>query len=303
MITRSTDPRPAALECERRPNVQMKSVTGRGYFSFSEVSSFQRCPLQWKYRYIDGAEPEQISAALVLGSGVHAAIEHHFQQIMEVGALPSLDELLQVFDGSWDKETKDLPVTYPRGQDCETIRSTAERMIEQFMTSPHADPGGEIVGIEESFRVVLADDLPDLMGRIDMVTRQGNELCITDFKTARSMWSPSTAQDNADQLTLYSVGIQDLARTLSEDTTIALRFVVVTKTKEVKIESLPVKADPDRLNRTVLTVRNVVTAMKHASKTGAIYPSPSQFNCATCPYKQRCRSWHKDTISDAKSVH
>ena len=292
MITRSTSSHPTALESERNPKEQMKAVTGRGYFSFSEVSSFQRCPLQWKYRYIDGVQPEQINAALVLGSGVHAAIEHHFQQIMEVGALPSLDELLEVFDGCWDKEIKDLPVTYPRGQDRETIRSTAGRMIEQFMASPHAQPDGEIVGIEESFRVVLADDLPDLMGCVDMVTRRGNELCITDFKTARSMWSPNTAQENADQLTLYSVGMQDLARTLSDDATIALRFVVITKTKDVKIESLPVKADPDRLNRTVLTVRNVVASMKHASKTGAIYPSPSQFNCATCPYKRRCKIWH-----------
>lgn len=294
MITRSIGSHPTALKEERSPNEQMKAVTGRGYFSFSEVSTFQRCPLQWKYRYIDGVEPEQISAALVLGSGVHAAIEHHFQQIMQVGALPSLGELLEVFDRCWGKEVKDLPVTYPRGHDRETIRLTAERMLEQFIASPHAQPDGEIVGIEESFRVVLAEDLPDLMGRIDMVTRQGNELCITDFKTARSMWSPSTAQENADQLTLYSVGMQDLARTLSEDATIALRFVVVTKTKEVKIESLPVKANPDRLSRSVLTVRNVVSAMHHASETGAIYPSPSQFNCATCPYKRRCEKWHLD---------
>lgn len=302
MIMRSTNPHPTALEGKRSPNEQMKSVTGRGFISFSEVSSFQRCPLQWKYRYVDGVEPEQISAALVLGSGVHAAIEHHFQQIMQAGVLPSLEELLQVFDGCWDKEVKDLPVTYPRGQGRETIRATAERMIERFIASPHAQPEGEIVGIEESFRVVLADDLPDLMGRIDMVTRRGNELCITDFKTARSMWSPNTAQENADQLTLYSVGMQDLACTLSDEATIALRFVVVTKTKEVKIESLPVKTDPERLRRTVLTVRNVVAAMQHASKTGTIYPSPSQFNCATCSYKHRCRSWHKD-LNCKKLVH
>lgn len=126
-----------------------------------------------------------------------------------------------------------------------------------------------------------------------MVTWQGNELLITDFKTARCMWAPETAQENADQLMLYSVGMQDLARTLNDDAKIALRFVIVTKTKEVRIESLPVQMDPDRLSRTRLTVRNVVATMQQASRSNTTYPSPSQFNCATCPFKQWCEAWHE----------
>ncbi len=284
MIARSTYPHHATSGSEPSPNQKMKAVTGRDYISHSEVAAFQKCPLQWKFRYVDKAEPEEISAALILGSGVHAAIEHHFQQIMQSGVLPTLDELLQVFDACWDREAKSLPVTYPKGQDRAAIRATAERMIEQFIASPHSVPEGELVGIEESFRVILAEDLPDLMGRIDVVTWRDNELLITDYKTARSMWAPDTAQENADQLMLYSIGMQDLARTLSEDAKIALRFVIVTKTKEVKIESLSVKLDQDRLHRTRLTVRNVVAAMQNASKAGTIYPSPSQYNCSTCPY-------------------
>ncbi len=292
MIARSTYPRQTNRTSQPSPNQVMEAITGRDYVTYSQVATYQKCPLQWKFRYVDGAEPEEVSAALLLGSGVHAAIEHHFQQIMQAGVLPSIDELLRVFDACWDKEINALPVTYPKGQDRVTVRATAQRMIEQFMASPHAVPEGQIVGIEETFRVVLADDLPDLMGRIDVVTWLGNELLITDYKTARSMWAPDTAQENADQLMLYSVGMQDLARTLSDDAKIALRFVIVTKTKEVKIESLPVKLDPDRLHRTRLTVRSVVAAMQHASKTESVYPSPSQFNCATCPYGRRCASWH-----------
>jgi putative RecB family exonuclease len=274
------------------PGERQQAITGRDYISYSEVASYQRCPLQWKFRYVDDAEPEQISAALILGSGVHAAIEYHFQQLMQAGEVPAIDDLLQVFDTCWGKEAQQLPVTFPKGQDRDTIRVTAERMIQQFLESPHAIPDGQLVGIEENFRVVLADDLPTLLGRIDVVTWDGNELLITDYKTARSMWSPTTAQENAEQLMLYSAGMQDLAKTLSDDAKIALRFVIVTKTKSVKIESLPVKLENDRLNRTRVTVRNVVASMQQASRAGTIYPSPSQFNCATCPYKQRCEGWH-----------
>jgi len=140
---------------------------------------------------------------------------------------------------------------------------------------------------------MLAEDLPHLMGRVDVITWRDNELLIADYKTARSMWTAETAQENADQLMLYSVGMQGLAKTLSDQARGALRFVVLTKAKEPKIASLPVEHDPDRLNRTRLTVRNVVAAMQHASQTDTIYPSPSQMNCATCPFKQRCAAWHR----------
>lgn len=275
------------------PNQRMKAITGRDYVTYSEVATFQKCPLQWKFRYVDGARPEEISAALVLGSGVHAAVEHHFQAILQAGVLPVLPELIQVFDACWDSETKELPVAFAKGQDRDISRATAQRMIQCFMDSSHAVPDGRLVGIEESFRVVLADDLPDLMGRVDVVTWRDNELLITDYKTSRCMWAPETAQENADQLMLYSVGMQDLARTLSAEARIALRFVILTKTKEPKIESLPVQLDADRLHRTRLTVRNVVSAMQQANRHNTIYPSPSQMNCACCPFKQRCAGWHQ----------
>lgn len=276
------------------PGEVQKTITGRDYISYSEVSSYQRCPLQWKFRYVDKAESEQVSAALIMGSGVHAAIEHHLHAIMSCGELCTIEDLMAVFDECWEAEASKTPVTFPRGQDRDTIRETATRMIQQFLHSPHALPDGQLVGIEENFRVTLADDLPTILGRIDVVTWDGHELLITDFKTARSMWTPATAQENAEQLMLYSVGMRGLANTLSDDAKIALRFVVLTKTKTPKIESLPVKLEQNRLQRTVLTVRNVVTSMRQASEADTIYPNPSQFNCSGCSFKARCRKWHLD---------
>jgi hypothetical protein len=111
------------------------------------------------------------------------------------------------------------------------------------------------------------------------------------------MWTAETAHENADQLMLYSVGMDGQAKTLSDQAQVAFRFVVLTKAKEPKIASLPVDHDLDRRSRTRLTVRNVVSTMQHASQTDTIYSSPSQMNCATCPFKQRCAAWHRGTGS------
>lgn len=194
---------------------------------------------------------------------------------------------MQVFDACWERETTDVPVTYPKGQEKDTIRAQAQRMIEQFLASKHAVPEGEIIGLQETFRVVLAEDLPDLMGRVDVLTHNGSELLITDVKAARSMWTAETANDNSDQLVLYSLGMEDLARTL--DAAVQLRFVIVTKTKEPRVEAVPVEVDPDRISRTRAVVERVIQAMQY----GVVYPSPSQINCSTCPFQQQCEGWHR----------
>jgi putative RecB family exonuclease len=260
---------------------------GRDHISYSEINTFQRCSLQHWYRYVENAPPEQVSAALILGSGVHAAIEGHLQAVLNSETPPTIAELMGVFDDCWKREASEKPVSYPRGQDADEVRATAERMIQRFMESPYAIPQGQVIGIEHAFKASLARDLPPLAGRIDLITWQDDELVITDYKTARSFWNSDTAQQNASQLLLYAEGLKQMADEL--DARITLQFIILTKAKTPKIASLPVQFAPDQLARTKLTVRRVVDAMKHQ----AVYPSPSPLNCSICPYQRRCEAWHR----------
>ena len=59
-----------------------KKLTGRDYISWSAISTFRTCPLKYKFRYIDGLPEESVSSALVFGTGIHTAIEQHFQAIL-----------------------------------------------------------------------------------------------------------------------------------------------------------------------------------------------------------------------------
>ena len=165
------------------------------------------------------------------------------------------------------------------------MEATARRMLETFMASEHAKPAGQIIGIEESFRIKLADNLPDLAGRVDMITHANDELVVTDFKTARSMWADETAEDRGEQLILYAQGCEPIAREL--DAKVKLQFVIITKTKEPKVEAIPISIDPNRMDRSKRIITQVFTAMQ----TGVTYPVPSPMNCATCPFKKRCEAW------------
>lgn len=269
------------------PNDIAKAMTGRPHQSYSETRTYLSCKLKWYYQYVEHATPERISTALLLGIGVHASIELHYHRLMASEQMPKMDELLKAFDRAWDEQAQDIPVLYSRGQDRDSIREQATAMLEVFQASEHAQPTGQIIGLEEGFKTQLHPDLPDLAGRVDMITYEdaANELLITDFKTSRSVWAPGQARDQATQLMLYASGCADIAHDLGAK--IALRFIVVTKTKQPKIEAIRVEVDPAQIDR----CRKTLLAVFQSMQTGIVYPSPDPMSCVTCGYQKRCKDW------------
>lgn len=269
------------------PNQIAEMMTGRPHLSHSSVRAFQTCPLKWRYQFVDRLKPEQISAALLMGIGFHAGIELHFQSILVSEPKPSLDDLMRAFEEAWTRQAGDIPVTYSRGQDYQTVCSQARMMFESFQSSEHAAVEGHLIGLEESFKVVLHPSLPDLAGRVDLLSydEASNVLQITDYKTSRSLWGPEQAREQSAQLMLYAEGCKTMADELGAQ--IRLRFVVVTKTKEPKIGVIPVELDPLRVERSKKILRSVFDAMM----TGLTYPAPSPLACSTCGYRKRCDAW------------
>lgn len=269
------------------PNDIAMAMTGRPHQSYSETRTYLSCKLKWYYTYCEHAKPERISAALLLGIGVHASIELHYQRLMATEPAPDTDEMLRVFDAAWAEQAKDIPVVYSRGQDHTSVREQAASMLAVFQASEYAQPSGHVIGLEESFKTKLHPDLPDLAGRVDMITydETSNELLITDFKTSRSVWGRGQAHDQATQLMLYAEGCGEIARDLGA--TLALQFIVLTKTKKPKIEAIRVEFDPAKVERS----RQALLGVFQAMQTGIVYPAPDPMSCATCGYRDRCKNW------------
>ena len=75
-------------------NEVARKLTGRDYVSWSALSTFQTCPLKYKVRYLDGLPEETVSASLVFGTGIHAAVEQHFQALLSGDQQPGLEQLM-----------------------------------------------------------------------------------------------------------------------------------------------------------------------------------------------------------------
>jgi CRISPR/Cas system-associated exonuclease Cas4 (RecB family) len=264
------------------PNDVARLLTGRSYVSYSALATYQRCPLRYYFRYIAGLPEETVSASLVFGGAIHAALEHHFRTLGAGRPAPSIDDLVDAYQGAWRDRSHGL-IPDGKEEDTATLADLARRMLTTFRASDLARPAGTILAVEDEIHGPLIPDVPDLLARVDLLVESGDELTITDFKTARSRWSTDQVEEAAEQLLLYAnlVGKSMPAKTLRLD------FAVITKTKSPVVERHPVEPSVERLART----RHIVKRVWRAIESGNFYPAPSPLNCPGCPFREPCRAW------------
>ena len=257
-------------------------LTGRDYISWSAISTFRTCPLKYKFRYIDGLPEESVSSALVFGTGIHTAVEQHFQAILSGDPKPDVEKLMFAYRASWLGHDPDA-IQFGSKETRESLDDLAARMLTAFSASPAASVQGRVLGVEEEIRGMLVEGVPDLYGRVDLLTEDSDSLVVTDIKTSRGKWSQEQVEDSGEQLLLYS----HLASEISPGKKIATRFLVLTKTKEPVVEEHLGEVRPDRVARTLASVEQVWKAIE----SGVVYPAPSVVGCASCGYRQACEEW------------
>lgn len=271
------------MTTELTPGELAEHLTGREYLSYSAISLYQSCPLRWFFKYVAGLPEETISASLVLGSAIHAALQRHFEELLAGNPPPTLEELLETYRVSW-AEREGQEITFTKGDTKATLTDLASRMLKAFQRSDLANPNGTIVAVEEELVGDLVAGCPSLLARLDLVVNTNDEILVTDFKTTRSRWSSEQAENAATQLLLY----QNLAQTLGHGKRVRLQFGVLTKTKAPFVETHAVANDPHKISRVYAIVERVWNAIRG----GHFYPAPSPLSCGTCPYRQPCREWN-----------
>jgi putative RecB family exonuclease len=263
-------------------NKTAKNLTGRDYISWSAISTFRTCPLRYKFRYVDGLPEESVSAALVFGTGIHAAIEQHYQALLAGEARPDLERLMFVYRSAWLPHEPDQ-IDFGSKETRASLDDLASRMLVAFQASEMARVPGRVLGVEEEIRGMLVEGVPDLYGRVDLLTEDADTLTVTDIKTSRGKWSQEQADDSGEQLLLYS----KLASEISPGKKIQTRFLVLTKTKEPVVEEHVREVDPGTVKRTLAGVERVWRAIQ----AGVFYPAPSVMACSGCGYREACRAW------------
>ena len=253
------------------------------HLSWSQVQTFRGCPRKWAYRYVDQLEPGFVPEALAFGSAFHTAMQLYYERQME-GRFCSLSDLIDAFEADLRGHGHDdrPPIQFNKTSDLDSLLQLALRMLSAFIESELTQLRGPVIGVEETVRVQIDPDLPEVVARLDLLLLDSAELELIDFKTARGKWGNTAVLDHGDQLQLYALMLGQLPA--FQQLPISLRFAVITKAKTPQVQYLTLGQDPKRAQRVVDQFRSVWSAMRQ----GVDFTNPSPMNCPGCPFKHQC---------------
>ncbi len=182
------------LDWQKTEEPIQKQKRDISYLSYSQLSTFMTCPLQYRYRYILRI-PVPPSAALSFGDTMHKTIRAFYETVRQ-GAHPTKDDLLRLLDDHWSR------VGYGDKKYEEKMKRHGRDLLEGFFDKGY-DPAVVPTSLEEPFKLKITPSLT-LGGKIDRIdTLKDGTLEIIDYKTGTA---PKARDPKKDlQLTVYAM--------------------------------------------------------------------------------------------------
>lgn len=246
-------------------------------FSHSRLSSFEKCPKQFYFRYVLRVPAESESVEAFLGKRVHEVLERLYLVVRE-GRVPSLDQVVRRFQANWGEAYDAERIRIVRSElDSSFYREIGVRSLRNFYRRYYPFDGEETLGIEE--RVSFALDTAGtyrMQGVIDRLVRtRDGAIEIHDYKTGQRV-PPQRALDEDRQLALYQLGLATRLEGAEEVRLVwhylALDQVRVSRRTTEQLEALRA--------RTMGLIDSIQGEQRFAPRPGPL--------CSWCEYRERC---------------
>jgi putative RecB family exonuclease len=252
-------------------------VLAMATYSHSRISSFEQCPLRFKFHYIDEVETDvETTAEAFLGSKVHETLEKLYKDL-KFQKQNTLQELLHFYNDEWAKSWNDniKIVRAQYGQD--NFRKMGEQFITDYYNKYQPFNQAKTIGLE--MQIILKLD-PEgkyvLQGYIDRLSSPGDGIYeIHDYKTSNSL----PTQDHVDtdrQLALYSMAVREMFQDCKK---VILIWHYLAFDKEIRSERSEEQLEELK--------KEVIEAIKQIEGATEFNPKESTL-CQWCDYMSIC---------------
>ncbi len=265
-------------------------ATRRPHWSYSQLSQFMRCPLQFFFERIAIIPRPFVGSGMVLGSAIHEGLAAYHRQL-QMQKLPSNSEIKERFVDAWHAAESERPIQYRESEQRGDLLEQGISLLETYLAEP---PPQRILAVEEPMTVPLHNSAGEFLGKplmaiVDLLNREERSgLTVTEFKTSGRRYNEFEA-DTTLQATCYAHAVQE-----KYDEPAAVKYTVLVKTKKPAIQRLEtVRSDAD-LGR----LGDIVQNIERAIEAKAYYPIENPMNCSGCPYRIPCRDWKGQSSFD-----
>jgi len=256
-------------------------------YSHSKIGTYETCPLQYKYQYIDKIKTDRKdSVEAFMGSRVHETYEKHYKDLRNCKK-NTLDELVEFYSKLWaDKWTDDILIVKKEFTQ-ENYRAIGEKAIREYYARFEPFEGINTIGCEVRISIAL-DDGSNIVGYIDRLDSNSDGVYeIHDYKTSSHL--PTQEEAEADrQLALYSIAIRNDYQDC-KDVKLIWHYMKFDKDVEVR-------KTPEQLEELLEGLKEKIQVIGAATE----YPSNKSNLCNWCQFKEICPEW-KDLFKGVAS--
>jgi len=246
------------------------------YLSYSQIESFNICPLQYKYRYL-ARIPVPPSAAQTFGETIHETMRDFYQRAI-AGQKPTKDDLLKILEENWN------PLGYSSKTQEERFKKKGEKILSEFFDKSY-DHKKLPKTMEQVFSIKIAPNFK-VGGKIDRIDETKDGIEIIDYKTGRAPEKKDIEKDL--QLTVYAL--------VATDGTLEFMGVLdkTPKPDQVKISFYffenQEKATGVRTKEQLEQAKKELIQKAEEISKSEFLPTPGRM-CDFCDYKLLCEAW------------
>ncbi|MBD3218831.1 MAG: hypothetical protein GF310_11170 [candidate division Zixibacteria bacterium] len=248
-------------------------------YSHSRLSTYENCPLQYKYRYVDRLVEKRDSIEAFMGSRCHESLEKMYKLLLN-SRMWSKDELLDDFRSRWEREWHDNVFIVRNDLRLEDYYNQGLKALSDYYDHYHPFDRDKTLALEQRVEVDLDDSgRYRLQGFIDRLSEEGvGNYKIHDYKTERT-WKTQEHFDEERQLALYQIGI---TRMFSDIKSVELIWHYLIFDKEAR--SVRTKQQLEKLKiNTIHLIQEVETATEEDN-----FPYQESALCDWCDYYNIC---------------
>jgi putative RecB family exonuclease len=253
-------------------------------YSHSRLSSFEKCPLQYRFRYIDRIKRDTQGIEAFMGSRVHEAVEHAYREKTK-GRVAKAGELVDLYHANWNAKYTPAVRIVRKGLVADDYRSQGETYVREYHKAYAPFEDGETLGIEEKFQFGLDPaGRYQVMGFIDRLARTApGAYEVHDYKTGATL--PSEEDLRRDrQLTLYQMAVSERYPDARE-----IRLVWHYLAHRTRLESRRTEDEIAAHRRATIRLIDTVEAARD-------YPARETALCRWCEYRDICPA-QKDKLA------
>jgi len=246
------------------PPVEVRKI------SYSQLQTYEICPLQYKYQYILRI-PTPPAAAASFGSTIHNVLQKFYKGYAEDPSW-ELNHLLNLLESSW------IPVGYTSAAHQKKMKQEAREMLENYYHSFHT-PEIKIIDLEKMFKIRIGST-EFLTGKIDRVDKKKNGgIEVIDYKTGRRPDDKKLKKDL--QLAIYATAASDPGLYNVPIEKIDLSFYYLQAREKITLNRTA-----EDLKEVQTRVKNVVQKIRAQQFDPRVGPW-----CDFCSFRMICEAW------------